>query len=250
MEPADGVVITSATLRDGTGDPEADWRSAEQRTGTIHLESSSFRAQVPSPFDYRALTRVLVVTDVNRDNTDDVANAYRQLFVAADGGALGLFTAITRLRAVHSRLAPVLEEAGLPLFAQHVDRMNLSSLISIFRAEERSCLLGTDAMRDGVDVPGRSLRLLVFDRLPWPRRTILHRARMAAHTAGSYDDLVIRLRLRQAFGRLVRRADDCGVFVMLDPRMSSRLAGAFPDGVEIVRTPLARAVEETREFLK
>ena len=45
----------------------------------------------------------------------------------------------------------------------------------------------------------------------------------------AYDDMIVRLRLKQAFGRLVRRADDTGVFVLLDPRLPSRLATAFPD---------------------
>ena len=96
---------------------------------------------------------------------------------AAKGGALGLFTAIARLRAVHEKIAPVLEARGLLLLAQHVDAMSTATLVDIFRAEEDSCLLGTDAVRDGVDVPGRSLRLIVFDRVPWPRPDILHRAR-------------------------------------------------------------------------
>ena len=56
-------------------------------------------------------------------------------------------------------------------------RMDAATLVDIFRAEEDSCLLGTDAVRDGVDVPGRSLRLIVFDRVPWPRPAILHRER-------------------------------------------------------------------------
>ena len=59
-----------------------------------------------------------------------------------------------------------------------------------------------------------------------------------------------RLRLRQAFGRLIRRADDCGVFVLLDRQMPSRLLGAFPDGVPVERVGLKDAVARTREFLK
>ncbi|MEX2454714.1 MAG: ATP-dependent DNA helicase, partial [Rhodospirillaceae bacterium] len=249
IAPAHGIVITSATLRDGTGDAEADWASAEERTGTAHLEHPPFRAQMASPFDYPRQTRVFVVNDVRKDDMAQVAAAYRELFMASGGGALGLFTAISRLRAVHERIAPVLEDAGYPLLAQHVDRMDTGSLVEIFRAEERSCLLGTDAVRDGVDVPGRSLRLIVFDRVPWPRPSILHRARRKAFTRSRYDDLIARLRLKQAYGRLVRRATDSGVFVMLDPMMPSRLAGAFPDGVEIERIGLAEAVLRTRDFL-
>jgi dTDP-D-glucose 4,6-dehydratase len=69
---------------------------------------------------------------------------------------------------------------------------------------------------DGVDVPGRSLRLLVFDRVPWPRPDLLHKARRSRFGGKGYDDAIARARLSQAFGRLIRRADDRGVFVMLD----------------------------------
>ncbi|WP_039852585.1 ATP-dependent DNA helicase [Magnetospirillum fulvum] len=249
MAPAHGVVITSATLRDGSGEPEADWRAAERRTGGSHLPGPPLRAAVTSPFDYPASTRVLIVTDVRKDDMDQVAAAYRELFLAAGGGGLGLFTAISRLREVHRRIGGPLEDAGLPLLAQHVDAMDSATLVDIFRAEQESCLLGTDAMRDGVDVPGRSLRLIVFDRVPWPRPDILHRARRDCFGGRFYDDRITRLRLKQAFGRLVRRADDHGVFVLLDPMMPSRLFGAFPKGVVPERVGLAEAVRRTAAFL-
>ena len=166
------------------------------------------------------------------------------------GGGLGLFTAINRLRAVHQRIAEPLERRGIPLFAQHVDALDTATLVDIFRAEEKACLLGTDAVRDGVDVPGRSLRLIVFDRVPWPRPDIRHRVRRSAFGGRAYDDRITRLRLKQAYGRLVRRADDRGVFVLLDPMMPSRLAGAFPEGVEVQRLGLAEAVQEVGAFLR
>ena len=264
IKPAHGAVITSATLRDSLGVPQpandeaqdavADWNSAEARTGARHLLAPAMRAAMASPFDYPAATKVLIGRDVKRDDADQVAAAYRELFVASGGGALGLFTAIGRLRAVHQRIAPALEEAGLPLYAQHVGGMDAATLVDIFRAEEQSCLLGTDAVRDGVDVPGRSLRLIVFDRVPWPRPDILHRARKAAWKAAgaganAYDDMLARLRLKQAYGRLIRRADDRGVFVMLDSRLPSRLLGAFPPGVSIERVGLVEAITSVRDFL-
>jgi ATP-dependent DNA helicase DinG len=248
--PAHGVLVTSATLTDGSGDIEADWGAAEARTGAKHLPNAAVRAQVASPFDYPQQTRVYVVTDVRKDDLDQVAAAYRVLFLAAGGGGLGLFTAITRLRQVYKRIAGDLDDAGITLLAQHVDAMDTSTLVDIFRAEEDACLLGTDAVRDGVDVPGRSLRLIVFDRVPWPRPDILHKARKAHFGGKAYDEMITRLRLKQAFGRLVRRADDHGVFVLLDPMMPSRLSGAFPEGVEIQRLGLADAVRETRAFFR
>jgi len=100
-----------------------------------------------------------------------------------------------------------------------------------------------------VDVPGRSLRLLVFDRVPWPRPDILHKARRARFGGKTYDDAVARGRIAQAFGRLIRRADDRGVFVILDRALPSRLLSAFPPGVPITRVPLIEATAATASFL-
>jgi ATP-dependent DNA helicase DinG len=247
--PAHGLVVTSATLTDGGPHPDLAWRAAEAATGLRHLAARPAAARLASPFDYPTQTRVFVVVDVPRDDIGQVAAAYAALFVAAGGGALGLFTAVARLRAVHQRIAPVLEARGLLLLAQHVEAMSAATLVDIFRAEEDSCLLGTDAIRDGVDVPGRSLRLLVFDRVPWPRPDILHRARKPVFGGAQYSDQIARLRLRQAYGRLVRRADDRGVFVILDRALPSRLLSAFPSGVAVLRVALVAAVEETARFL-
>ncbi len=250
--PAHGVLVTSATLRDGGEyDAEAAWEQAEARAGASHLPAPAIRAQVTSPFDYRTQTRAFVISDVALE-PGPVSAAYRDLFRASGGGALGLFTAISRLRAVHERIAPELEHDGIRLLAQHVDAMDNATLVDVFRTEPDSCLLGTDAMRDGVDVPGRALRLVVFDRVPWPRPDILHRERrihLSQGNPGQYDDRIVRMRLRQAFGRLIRSATDHGVFVLLDRRTPSRILSAFPKGVLVRRVGIAEAVAETREFL-
>ncbi|NHO31953.1 ATP-dependent DNA helicase [Acetobacter fallax] len=254
--PAHGLLITSATLRDETGsiqegEAERVWEAAEARVGANHLPMPALRAALASPFDYASQTRVFIINDVAHDNLDALAAAYRTLFLASGGGGLGLFTAIERLRGVHRRIAAPLEEDGIPLYAQHVDAMDNTTLVDVFRTETDSCLLGTDAMRDGVDVPGRALRLVAFERVPWPRPDILHRERrlhLSQGAPGLYDDRIARLRLRQAFGRLIRARDDRGVFVLLDRRTPSRLLGAFPDGVAPRRMGIAAAAAEIRAF--
>ncbi len=252
--PAQGLLVTSATLRDGgIDDAEDAWTQAEARTGAVHLPSPALRVAVASPFDYASQTRAFIATDVNSRDIASLAGAYRTLFLASGGGGLGLFTAISRLRAVQARLAAPLEAAGIPLFAQHVDAMDNATLVDVFRTEMDSCLLGTDAMRDGVDVPGRALRLVVFERVPWPRPDILHRERRVHLGEGNpagFDDRIARLRLRQAFGRLIRTATDRGVFVLLDRQTPSRLLGAFPPGVAVQRLGLAEIARQTSAFLE
>jgi len=247
LAPAHGALITSATLRDA-GLGEEDWQAAEVRTGAHHLLEPPRRASFGSPFRYSEQARVFIVKDVERRNVDALASAMRELFLAAGGGAIGLFTAVRALRAVEDRIHSPLAEAGLALYAQHVDRLDTGALIDLFRAEENACLLGTDALRDGVDVPGRSLRLVVFDKVPWPKPTILHKARRARF-GKSYDDLLTRLRLKQAFGRLIRSEHDKGCFVILESATPSRLLTAFPPEAVVKRCGLAEAIADIRDFL-
>ena len=181
-----------------------------------------------------------------RGDLPALANAYARLTVAAEGGTLGLFTAIRRLRGVHARIADRLAREGLPLLAQHVDPIDTGTLVDIFRDDPRASLIGTDALRDGVDVPGHSLRLVVMEGVPWPKPTVLHAARRLAGGGTAYDDRIVRARLAQAFGRLIRRADDRGTFVLLSAACPTRLLSAFPDGTPIARVTLDEAVERVR----
>ncbi len=247
LAPAHGVLVTSATLADSAH--EDPFALTEMRTGAARMPERPKTLRLASPFDYAANARVFVVNDVGRDDPRQVAAAMRELFLAAGGGGLGLFTAIRRLRAVYDRIAAPLADKGLALYAQHVDALEAGALVDIFRAEQDACLLGTDAVRDGVDVPGRSLRLLVFDRAPWPRPDILHKARRVRFGGKTYDDSIARARIAQAFGRLIRRADDKGVFVMLDAATPTRLFSSLPEGLAPQRMGLVEAIEATAAFL-
>lgn len=239
LAPAQGVLVTSATL----GDPP------EAAAGAAHLAVTPRLFRTPSPFDYAACARVFIATDVDRRDMAALAHAYQALIAAAGGGTLGLFTAIARLRAVHARLADRLAREGLPLLAQHVDAMDTGTLVDLFRADPRATLFGTDALRDGVDVPGESLRQIIFEGVPWSRPTILNSARRAALGGAAHEDALVRHRLAQAFGRLIRTADDRGVFVLIGAAVPSRLLSAFPPGVPAVRAPLAEVTAAVADFL-
>ncbi|PTQ10799.1 helicase [Sphingomonas oleivorans] len=244
LKPAHGLIVTSATLRGGE-----EWDAAEALTGAVHLDHAPARFAAPSPFDYPSRAEVLIVTDLKRGDMAALAGAYARLIAAAGGGTLGLFTAIQRLKAVHARIADRLARDGLPLYAQHVDPIDTGTLVDIFRDDPRASLLGTDALRDGVDVPGSSLRMVVMEGVPWPRPTVLHAARRAAGGGSAHDDRVVRARLAQAFGRLIRRADDRGMFVLLAAATPSRLLDAFPPGVPVHRLTLDEAVRRVTSRL-
>ena len=258
LKPAHGVLVASATLSDGTRIGEAvtedeegfdRFALARQRTGANHLVMGAKSARIASPFDYARQARLFVISDVGRDDPRATGAAMEALFKASQGGGLGLFTAIRRLKAVYEQINRPLGEAGLSLYAQHVDPLDVSDLISVFRSEHHSCLLGTDAVRDGIDVPGQALRLIAFDRIPWPRPDCLHRARRQHFGNRLYDDSLTRAKLAQAFGRLIRKADDRGVFVMLDSAAPTRLFSGLPEGVVLQRCTLSEALESIARFL-
>ncbi len=242
LEPSHGVMLTSATLTDRN--PEGDpWDVAVARSGAEYVETQPLLSSAESPFDYAARAEVLIVTDIKKGDLPALAGAYARLIEASEGGVLGLFTAIRRLRAVHGRIADRLARAGLPLYAQHVDPIDTGTLVDIFRDDPHASLLGTDALRDGVDVPGHSLRCVVMEQVPWPRPDILHKARRAANGGSAYDDRIIRARLAQAFGRLIRSNEDRGHFVVLSPAFPSRLLTAFPEGTPVTRLTLDEALQ-------
>ncbi len=238
---AHGIMVTSATLKGG-----GEWETARARSGAVHLDHPAQEFEVKSPFNYPEQAKVIIVTDVKRGDMAGLAGAYAQLIEASGGGTLGLFTAIRRLRTVYARIADRMAESGLPIYAQHVDPIDTGTLVDIFRDDPKASLLGTDALRDGVDVPGQSLRLVVMETVPWPRPDILHRARRLAGGGSSYDDRIIRARLAQAFGRIIRQRSDHGHFVILSPAFPSRLFTAFPEGTPIERMPLEYALAEIK----
>ena len=85
-------------------------------------------------------------------------------------------------------------------------------------------------------------------RCPGRKPTILHKARRARF-GRSYDDLITRLRLKQAFGRLIRGPEDKGCFVILESATPSRLLTAFPESAPVKRCGLKEAIGDIRAFL-
>src|SRR3546814_20428976 len=82
--------------------------------------------------------------------------------------------------------------------------MDTGTLVDIFRDDPSSRLLGTDALRDGVDVPGHSLRCVVMAPVPWPQPSLPHRARRPAKACCTHDARIIRAQAATALGRPTR----------------------------------------------
>ena len=105
------------------------------------------------------------------------------------------------------------------------------------------------ADQDALLPPGALALLVSLHRAIEPERQARLRARRERFGGKGYDDALARGRIAQAFGRLIRRADDKGVFLMLDAACPTRLFAGLPPGTEVQRMGLAEAVELTKRFL-
>ena len=95
-------------------------------------------------------------------------------------------------------------------------------------------LLGTASFWEGVDVPGRPLRGLIIQRLPFkvPTEPITAARIEAIERRGgsSFGEFVLplaALKLKQGFGRLVRSREDQGAILILDDRIVRKRYGAY-----------------------
>ncbi|MFM8978853.1 MAG: ATP-dependent DNA helicase [Planctomycetia bacterium] len=223
------AVLTSATL--ATGRPP----SFAYLRGRLGLAQADERV-LGSPFDYRRQVRLVLhagLPDPSREPEaweqalpEAVLGAVR----ATRGGALVLFTSRAALQRCADGLREPLAQEGLELLVQG-EGLERAQLLERLR-QGGGVLLGLSTFWQGVDVPGQSLRHVIVTRLPFqPPDHPLHEARsrrVEVQGGDAFRDLSLpqaALRLKQGFGRLVRRATDSGRVTILDPRMRTKAYG-------------------------
>ncbi len=226
FQPYETLVFTSATL---TVAGEFDyWQSR------VGLDSAALRGVFASPFPYRERVLLGVPTDIPAPNEpgfeDGLAEVVGDALEISGGSALVLFTSYATLDHVYDAVAPRLAARGIQALRQGQD--DRSRLLSRFRDDVSSVLFATDSFWQGVDTPGETLRVLAICRLPFrvPSDPVM-KARMEAverRGGNAFAQLALPdavVRLRQGFGRLMRRSTDGGVVLILDTRVVKRAYG-------------------------
>lgn len=161
-----------------------------------------------------------------------------QLAQVSKGRTLVLFTSRRAMREVGVRLQTVLNNKGITTLTQ--SNSNRTALIERFREApdqgEQLVLLGLRTFWEGVDVPGDALQMLVITRLPFDYAGHpVALARKEYYLAQGFDldyfhEVIIPatyLHLRQMYGRLIRKEDDRGICVILDPRIYTTRYGKY-----------------------
>ncbi len=249
------VVLTSATLTlGGTFDALASqWGLPRQRpsarSSPVRTPAAGTATERPppaddtspawtgfdagSPFEHRRAGILYTAAHLPPPGRDGLGPAYLDelagLVTAAGGRTLGLFSS---MRAAKQAAEALRAKLDLPILCQGDDSTGL--LVQQFAKDEPTCLFGTLSLWQGVDVPGRSLSLVVVDRIPFPRPDDpLSSARQRAVAArGGNGFLTVAathaaLLLAQGAGRLLRSTEDRGVVAILDPRLATARYAAF-----------------------
>lgn len=189
---------------------------------------------VGSPFDYAKQGILYVAAALPRPTasglSDDAGKELLRLVEASRGATLGLFSS---KRAAEAAAELLRAKTDYSILLQGEE--TLGSLVKRFKEEDSTCLLGVMSLWQGVDVPGMTCRLVVVDRIPFPRPTEpLTAARSeAADAAGrsGFAEVSVpaaAIRLAQGAGRLIRRTTDRGVVAILDSRLqTNRSYGKF-----------------------
>ena len=232
------VVLTSATLAAG-----GEFTFLEERLGlSLPPSRVTTRAVLPSPFDFAAQCVFGIPTDIPEPKGGGsdvdaagshgaaVARVLVELAHASDGGIFALFTSHAALRRTAEAIrGPV--DGRWPLLVQGEGQRD--QLLRRFRDAGSAILLGTDSFWEGVDVPGRALRVLILAKLPFkvPSEP-LTAARLERLTEAGVDGFtnylvpLAALKLKQGFGRLIRSKSDVGAVVLLDRRVVTKRYGA------------------------
>ncbi|WP_124055016.1 ATP-dependent DNA helicase [Arcanobacterium ihumii] len=222
------VVLTSATLKLGDS-----FDAMANRVGFSLGGKESWRGvDVGSPFSPHTQGVLYVASDLpipgKQGYGEEHLNEIRLLIEASGGGALGLFTS----KSAAVRAAEFMREnSRMRVLCQGEDQ--LSTLVEEFAQDDAASLFGTLSLWQGVDIPGHTNRLVIIDRIPFPRPDEpLAQARsqsISKHGGNGFMSVAATnaaLLLAQGAGRLLRRIDDRGVVAVLDPRLrNARYAG-------------------------
>jgi ATP-dependent DNA helicase DinG len=227
----DTVVLTSATLAAG-----GDFGFLESRLGLSGEDSPvTVREAFASPFDYPSQCVFGIPNDLPEPRDDEhahgtaVVQVVTDLAYASDGGMFVLFTSHASLRRAAHEARAVLGNRWPFLVQGEAPR---DVLLRRFREAENAILFGTDSFWEGVDVPGRALRTLVLNKLPFkvPSEplTAARLERLAEEGQDGFMNYLLphaALKLKQGFGRLIRSRQDLGVVVLLDSRVVTKRYG-------------------------
>jgi ATP-dependent DNA helicase DinG len=210
----------------------------------------------PSPFDWPQQALCYLPTGLPdpgvRHYSDSLMDKLRPVLEASNGRAFILFASHRALREAAELLRGGDTPSPWPLFVQ--GEAPRPVLLERFRASGNGVLLGAASFREGVDVAGEALSVVIIDKLPFaaPDDPVFEARLEAIRRNGGNpfrDEQLPQavIALKQGAGRLIRSESDRGVLVLCDPRITSKSYGkVFLDSLPPL--PKTRRIDDVAAF--
>jgi ATP-dependent DNA helicase DinG len=180
---------------------------------------------------------------------DQVSQFIRDVIIPAEKGTLVLFMSYKHLKGVYQQVTGDFEALGRELLIQGFGKSR-KKLLTLFKENPTSVLFGTGSFWQGIDVPGKSLEIVVIEKLPFPNPSEPLVGAKSAYFEkkglGGFSYYILPLsvlRFKQGFGRLIRSTKDTGAVIILDTRVLNKSYGSvflesLPTEISVVRTSL------------
>lgn len=215
-------IFTSATLTVG-----GKFDYLKRKLGLCECRSHL----ISSPFDYSQQSVIFIPRDfpipVEDGYKEALVDGVIKLIELSYGRALILFTSYRMMEYVYKEIK---DKLNYRLLKQGERSKN--ELLSIFQEDVSSVLLATDSFREGIDVRGEALTLLVMDKLPFSvpdepliKARIDYLEKRGENSFLKYNLPEAVLKLKQGFGRLIRHRNDKGIFAIFDSRVYKKSYG-------------------------
>ena len=221
----------------GKNDEENEEEESEEDEKGMMDPANLQILDVGSPFDFANQGMLYLPKDLPEPGRDgpskEALTELGELIEAAGGRTLALFSSWRGVEMADEHLRNVLAELKIPIITQRRGD-SVGPLVEKFAKDERSILLGTISLWQGIDVPGAACTLVAIDRIPFPRpdEPVLSARAAEADAAGGSGFMQISLPraallLAQGTGRLIRSLDDRGVVAILDSRIVNKRYGSI-----------------------
>lgn len=218
------VVYTSATLTVNNS-----FKAFESAVGLNQgIQSNARKLKLDPCFDFDTNMQVIVVSDMPEPNNPSyitkLEEFLKELHVQQGGSVLTLFTNKRDMDKCFDGVNNHLKEHGLRLASQRRG-VSVKGLRDEFIKEKSLSLFALKSFWEGFDAPGATLQSVVVPRLPFgnPNDPLsMERSSRDDNAWTKFDLPKAVIELRQAAGRLIRKADDRGTFILCDSRLLTK----------------------------
>ena len=244
----DSFIMTSATLTVGES-----FDFIKTILGLNSLGNRLKEVSLPETYKFREQALTIIPAYISAPDDRDFINQVSQFILdvifPTEKGTLVLFMSYKHMKEVYKQVYEDFNAQAREILIQGFGKSR-KKLLNLFKNKSSSVLFGTGSFWQGIDVPGKSLEIVIIEKLPFPNPAepiIGAKSEYFERKGlGGFNHYILPLsvlRLKQGFGRLIRSTRDTGVVFILDTRVLNKSYGSIfletlPTEISVVRTSL------------